>query len=114
MFFGSENTKNVLIASTYIHLKCNKYVKFTSDLPTVCPRILLSGPAGNAASCFRLICVSAFMYRSQLILMIFGCSFLIGSEIYQETLTKALAKYFGVSLLIVDTILLPGVSFYAT
>ncbi|KAL1558412.1 hypothetical protein AAHA92_08884 [Salvia divinorum] len=75
-YYLSENTKNVLIASTYIHLKCNKYVKFTSDLPTVCPRILLSGPAG--------------------------------SEIYQETLTKALAKYFGVSLLIVDTILLPG------
>ncbi|XP_047981035.1 uncharacterized protein LOC125222455 [Salvia hispanica] len=75
-YYLSENTKNVLIASTYIHLKCNKYVKFTSDLPTVCPRILLSGPAG--------------------------------SEIYQETLTKALAKYFGVSLLIVDTVLLPG------
>ncbi|XP_042034718.1 uncharacterized protein LOC121781088 isoform X1 [Salvia splendens] len=75
-YYLSENTKNVLIASTYIHLKCNKYVKFTSDLPTVCPRILLSGPAG--------------------------------SEIYQETLTKALAKHFGVSLLIVDTVLLPG------
>ncbi|KAL0391111.1 UNVERIFIED_CONTAM: protein MSP1, partial [Sesamum calycinum] len=71
-----ETTKNVLIASTYIHLKCNKFVKFTSDLPTVCPRILLSGPAG--------------------------------SEIYQETLTKALAKYFGARLLIVDTVLLPG------
>ncbi|KAH6766382.1 AAA-type ATPase family protein [Perilla frutescens var. hirtella] len=75
-YYLSETTKNVLIASTYIHLKCNKFVKFTSDLPTVCPRILLSGPAG--------------------------------SEIYQETLAKALAKYFGVGLLIVDTILLPG------
>ncbi|KAH6813966.1 AAA-type ATPase family protein [Perilla frutescens var. frutescens] len=75
-YYLSEATKNVLIASTYIHLKCNKFVKFTSDLPTVCPRILLSGPAG--------------------------------SEIYQETLAKALAKYFGVGLLIVDTILLPG------
>ncbi|KAI3449499.1 hypothetical protein Pfo_006164 [Paulownia fortunei] len=75
-YYLSETTKNVLIASTYIHLKCNKFAKFTSDLPTVCPRILLSGPAG--------------------------------SEIYQETLTKALAKYFGVGLLIVDTLLLPG------
>ncbi|KAL0370597.1 UNVERIFIED_CONTAM: hypothetical protein Sangu_0377800 [Sesamum angustifolium] len=75
-YYLSETTKNVLIASTYIHLKCNKFVKFTSDLPTVCPRILLSGPAG--------------------------------SEIYQETLTKALAKYFGARLLIVDTVLLPG------
>ncbi|KAK6120213.1 hypothetical protein DH2020_046119 [Rehmannia glutinosa] len=75
-YYLSETTKNVLIKSTYIHLKCNKFAKFTSDLPTVCPRILLSGPAG--------------------------------SEIYQVTLAKALAKYFDVGLLIVDTILLPG------
>lgn len=41
---------------------------------------------------------------------------LTGSEIYQETLAKALAKYFGVRLLIVDSLLLPGVSllFYPT
>ncbi|CAA2971848.1 AAA+-type ATPase [Olea europaea subsp. europaea] len=75
-YYLSETTKNVLIASTYIHLKCSKFAKFTTDLPTVCPRILLSGPAG--------------------------------SEIYQETLTKALAKHTGARLLIVDTILLPG------
>ncbi|KAL0389623.1 UNVERIFIED_CONTAM: ATPase family AAA domain-containing protein 1 [Sesamum calycinum] len=75
-YYLSETTKNVLIASTYIHLKCDKFAKYTSDLPTVCPRVLLSGPAG--------------------------------SEIYQETLAKALAKHFGVSLLIVNTILLPG------
>ncbi|KAL3827835.1 hypothetical protein ACJIZ3_016637 [Penstemon smallii] len=75
-YYLSETTKSVLIASTYIHLKCNKFAMFTSDLPTVCPRILLSGPSG--------------------------------SEIYQETLTKALAKYFGAGLLVVDTIILPG------
>ncbi|KAL0437611.1 UNVERIFIED_CONTAM: ATPase family AAA domain-containing protein 1-A [Sesamum radiatum] len=51
-YYLSETTKNVLIASTYIHLKC--------------------------------------------------------SEIYQETLTKALAKHFGARLLTVDTVLLPG------
>ncbi|XP_016464729.1 uncharacterized protein LOC107787644 isoform X1 [Nicotiana tabacum] len=75
-YYLSENTKDILIASTYIHLKCNKFAKYTSDLPTVCPRILLSGPAG--------------------------------SEIYQETLAKALAKHFGAKLLIVDSLLLPG------
>ncbi|CAN6690487.1 unnamed protein product [Malus baccata var. baccata] len=32
-----------------------------------------------------------------------------GSEIYQETLAKALAKHFGARLLIVDSLLLPGV-----
>ncbi|KAK2990615.1 hypothetical protein RJ640_019895 [Escallonia rubra] len=78
-YYLSETTKNVMIASTFIHLKCDKFTKYTSDLPTVCPRILLSGPAG--------------------------------SEIYQETLTKALAKHFGARLLIVDSLVIPGVSF---
>ncbi|KAI3792320.1 hypothetical protein L2E82_06195 [Cichorium intybus] len=71
-----ETTKSVLIASTHIHLKCNNFVKYTLNLPTVCPRILLSGPAG--------------------------------SEIHQETLTKALAKHFGVRFLVVDSLSLPG------
>ncbi|XP_075507189.1 uncharacterized protein LOC142543679 isoform X2 [Primulina tabacum] len=31
-----------------------------------------------------------------------------GSEIYQETLIKALARYFGAKLLVVDTVILPG------
>lgn len=75
-YYLSDTTKNVLIASTYIHLKCNKFVRYASDLPTVSPRILLSGPAG--------------------------------SEIYQEKLAKALAQHFGVRLLMVDSLLLPG------
>ncbi|XP_073140269.1 uncharacterized protein [Henckelia pumila] len=75
-YYLSETTKNVLITSTFIHFKCNKLAKYVSALPTLCPRILLSGPAG--------------------------------SEIYQETLTKALAKYFGARILIVDSIILPG------
>ncbi|KAK8981021.1 hypothetical protein V6N11_059710 [Hibiscus sabdariffa] len=75
-YFLSDTTKNVLIASTYVHLKCNKFAKYASDLPTMSPRILLSGPAG--------------------------------SEIYQETLAKALAKHFGARFLVVDSLLLPG------
>ncbi|MBA0736500.1 hypothetical protein Gogos_010049 [Gossypium gossypioides] len=75
-YYLSDTTKNVLIASTYVHLKCSKFAKYASDLPTMSPRILLSGPAG--------------------------------SEIYQETLVKALAKHFGARLLIVDSLLLPG------
>ncbi|KAJ4805261.1 P-loop containing nucleoside triphosphate hydrolases superfamily protein [Rhynchospora pubera] len=31
-----------------------------------------------------------------------------GSEIYQETLVKALAKYFGARVLVIDSLLLPG------
>ncbi|KAK8509843.1 hypothetical protein V6N12_001915 [Hibiscus sabdariffa] len=75
-YFLSDTTKNVLIASTYVHLMCNKFAKYASDLSTMSPRILLSGPAG--------------------------------SEIYQETLAKALAKHFGARLLLVDSLLLPG------
>ncbi|KAF5731452.1 hypothetical protein HS088_TW18G00129 [Tripterygium wilfordii] len=75
-YYLSDTTKNVLIASTYIQLKCDKFSKLASDLPTVSPRILLSGPAG--------------------------------SEIYQETLVKALATHFGARLLIVDSLLLAG------
>ncbi|KAF9593655.1 hypothetical protein IFM89_024472 [Coptis chinensis] len=75
-YYLSETTKNVLITSTYIHMKDNKFAKYTSGLPTICPRILLCGPAG--------------------------------SDIYQETLAKALAKHFGSRLLIVDSLMLPG------
>ncbi|KAG4396840.1 hypothetical protein GLYMA_10G019400v4 [Glycine max] len=75
-YYLSDTTKNVLIASTFIHLKCNGFGKYASDLPSVSPRILLSGPAG--------------------------------SEIYQETLSKALVKHFGARLLIVDSLSLPG------
>ncbi|RVX17715.1 ATPase family AAA domain-containing protein 1-A [Vitis vinifera] len=42
-----ENTKNVLIAASFIHLKHREHAKFTSELTTVNPRILLSGPAGS-------------------------------------------------------------------
>nr|XP_043620257.1 uncharacterized protein LOC122592111 [Erigeron canadensis] len=75
-YYLSETTKSVLIASAYIHFKCNKFVKHTSNLSTVNPRILLTGSAG--------------------------------SEIYRETLTKALAKHFGARLLLVDSLSLPG------
>ncbi|KAK7350698.1 hypothetical protein VNO77_09580 [Canavalia gladiata] len=70
-YYLSENTKNVLIAGCFIHLMHKEHVKYTSDLTTINPRILLSGPAG--------------------------------SEIYQEMLAKALAKYFGAKLLIFDS-----------
>ncbi|KAK1407182.1 hypothetical protein QVD17_38795 [Tagetes erecta] len=70
-YYLSENTKNVLIAASYIHLKHKDHVKYASELPTVNPRILLSGPAN--------------------------------SEIYQETLVKALAHYYGAKLLIFDS-----------
>ncbi|KAK1294746.1 Katanin p60 ATPase-containing subunit A1 [Acorus calamus] len=46
-YYLSENTKNILISSTYIHLNCKEFAKYTSDLYSISPRILLSGPAGS-------------------------------------------------------------------
>ncbi|KAK2978189.1 hypothetical protein RJ640_030362, partial [Escallonia rubra] len=46
-YYISENTKNVLIAASYIHLKHREQAKYTSELPTLNPRVLLSGPAGS-------------------------------------------------------------------
>ncbi|KAE9593817.1 putative adenosinetriphosphatase [Lupinus albus] len=71
-YYLSDTTRNSLIASTYIHLKCNGFGKYALDLPSIFPRILLSGPTG--------------------------------SEIYQETLSKGLAKHLGVRLLTVDSL----------
>ncbi|KAK7265565.1 hypothetical protein RJT34_33186 [Clitoria ternatea] len=70
-YYLSESTKNVLVAACFLHLRHKEHEKFTADLTTINPRILLSGPAG--------------------------------SEIYQEMLAKALAKYFGAKLLIFDS-----------
>ncbi|XP_054800875.1 uncharacterized protein LOC129305005 isoform X2 [Prosopis cineraria] len=75
-YYISDPTKSALIASMHIHLKQNGFAKFASGLPSLCPRILLSGPPG--------------------------------SEIYQESLSKALAKHFGARLLVVDSFTLPG------
>lgn len=47
-YYYSDTTKNVLVASTYIHLKCNGIGKYASDFSSLCPRILLSGPSGNS------------------------------------------------------------------
>ncbi|XP_018437210.1 uncharacterized protein LOC108809559 isoform X2 [Raphanus sativus] len=47
-YYLSGTTKDVLITSTYVHMKSqSKFAKYASDLSTVCPRILLSGPAGS-------------------------------------------------------------------
>ncbi|KAL5750743.1 hypothetical protein ACOSP7_025346 [Xanthoceras sorbifolium] len=46
-YYLSENTKHVLVAASYIHLKHKEHAKYTSELTTVNPRILLSGPAGS-------------------------------------------------------------------
>ncbi|WZZ19616.1 hypothetical protein YC2023_112705 [Brassica napus] len=85
-YYLSGTTKDVLITSTYVHMNCgSKFGKYAADLSTVCPRILLSGPAGMKETLYNYC-----------------------SEIYQEMLAKSLAKKCGAKLMIVDTLLLPG------
>ncbi|KAM0873705.1 hypothetical protein ACQ4PT_037903 [Festuca glaucescens] len=76
-YYLSENTKNVLLSCSFLHLEKKEFIKQFSEISSINQRILLSGPAG--------------------------------SEIYQETLIKALAKHFSARLLVVDSLLLPGV-----
>ncbi|KAM3312629.1 hypothetical protein ACQJBY_032468 [Aegilops geniculata] len=76
-YYLSENTKNVLLSCSFLHLEKKEFIKQFSEISSINQRILLSGPSG--------------------------------SEIYQETLIKALAKHFGSRLLVVDSLLLPGV-----
>jgi len=58
----SDTTKKVLISAAFIHLKCgNKVAKFACDLPTVSPRMLLSGPAGSPPCiCFMIYFRASF------------------------------------------------------
>ncbi|KAH9310527.1 hypothetical protein KI387_025562, partial [Taxus chinensis] len=43
-YFLSENTKTALLDSVYTFLKRPEYIKYVSNLATVSPRILLTGP----------------------------------------------------------------------
>ncbi|KAG1365229.1 putative ATPase family AAA domain-containing protein 1 [Cocos nucifera] len=75
-YYLSENTKNVLLSCACIHLECKDFIRYATEISSVNPRILLTGPTG--------------------------------SEIYQETLVKALARHFGARLLIIDSLQLHG------
>ncbi|GJM95487.1 hypothetical protein PR202_ga12227 [Eleusine coracana subsp. coracana] len=73
-YYLSENTKNVLLSSAFLHMEKKEFTNRFQEISSVNQRILLSGPSG--------------------------------SEIYQETLVKALAKQFDARLLVVDSLLL--------
>ncbi|KAK4370787.1 hypothetical protein RND71_010262 [Anisodus tanguticus] len=67
-YYLSENTKNVLIAASYIHLKHREQVKYTSELPAVNSRILLSGPAGSEIYQEMLVKALAHYYGAKLLI----------------------------------------------
>ncbi|XP_019198582.1 PREDICTED: uncharacterized protein LOC109192410 isoform X2 [Ipomoea nil] len=86
-YYLSENTKNVLIAASYIHMKHREQVKLTSELPTVNPRILLSGPAGSEIYQEMLAKALAHYYGAKL-LIFDSHSFLRGLSSKEAELLK--------------------------
>nr|XP_043640008.1 uncharacterized protein LOC122611104 [Erigeron canadensis] len=86
-YYLSENTKNVLIAASYIHLKHRDQVKYASELPTVNPRILLSGPAGSEIYQEMLARALAHFYGAKL-LIFDSHSFLGGLSLKAELLKE--------------------------
>uniref|UniRef100_A0ACD5Y683 Uncharacterized protein n=3 Tax=Avena sativa TaxID=4498 RepID=A0ACD5Y683_AVESA len=80
-YYLSPNTKSVLLSASFLHME-KKFIHMEKKLTES-----LSG-------------ISSLNQR----ILLSGPS---GSEIYQETLIKALARNFGARLLIVDSLLLP-------
>ncbi|EXC04127.1 ATPase family AAA domain-containing protein 1-A [Morus notabilis] len=86
-YYLSENTKNVLIAASFIHLKRKEHAKYTTQLLTVNPRILLSGPAGSEI--YQEMLAKALANYFQAKLLIFDShSFLAGLSSKEAELLK--------------------------
>lgn len=43
----SENTKNVLLSCSFLHLEKKEFIKQFSEISSINQRILLSGPSGK-------------------------------------------------------------------
>jgi hypothetical protein len=78
----------------YVHLECKNYFKFTKEISSLSHRLLLYGPTGMYTIVMIVSLLSVVTYIS------------IGTEIYQEYLMKALAKYFDTKFLTVDSSML--------
>nr|XP_016509713.1 PREDICTED: uncharacterized protein LOC107827147 isoform X3 [Nicotiana tabacum] len=87
-YYLSENTKNVLIASSYIHLKHKEQVKYTSELPTINPRILLSGPAAGSEIYQEMLAKALAQYYGAKLLIFDSHSFLGGLSAKEAELLK--------------------------
>ncbi|KAF7844387.1 hypothetical protein G2W53_001292 [Senna tora] len=74
--FPIENTKSVLVATCFVHLRYKKYAKFTTDLTTINPRILLSGPTGSEIYQEMLAKALANYFKAKL--LIFDSHLLLG------------------------------------
>ncbi|OIV98173.1 hypothetical protein TanjilG_18288 [Lupinus angustifolius] len=81
-YYLSENTKNVLVAACFIHLKHKEHAKYTTDLTTINPCILLSGPAGSEIYQEMLVKSLANYFGAKL--LIFDSHLLLGGSSSKE------------------------------
>ncbi|KAF2314999.1 hypothetical protein GH714_037488 [Hevea brasiliensis] len=86
-----------------IDVSFDSFPYYLSQYLTFLPLLSISILDANSSSSFS--CIELFSSETTK-------KVLIGSEIYQETLVKALAKDVGARLLVIDSFLLPGVSFF--
>ncbi|RYQ96110.1 hypothetical protein Ahy_B08g091652 [Arachis hypogaea] len=77
-----------------------------ADQQRMASMICTSVPNMDASSSFILVNALFSPFCNQEVLSLSDSC--VGSDIYQETLAKALAKHFGARLLIVDSLSLPG------
>ncbi|KAL2492264.1 AAA-type ATPase family protein [Abeliophyllum distichum] len=84
-YYLSESTKSVLVAASCIQLKHKEQVKFTSELPNLNPRILLSGPAGSDIY-QEMLAKALAQYFGAKLLIFDNQSFLSGSSKDNELL----------------------------
>ncbi|KAL8256431.1 hypothetical protein R6Q59_031498 [Mikania micrantha] len=94
-YYLSENTKNVLVAASYIHLRHRDQVKYASELPTVNPRILLSGPASSEIYQEMLAKALAHYYGAKLLIFdshLFFSALSLKAELVKEGNTSNVLK----------------------
>ncbi|BBN12403.1 ATPase family AAA domain-containing protein 1 [Marchantia polymorpha subsp. ruderalis] len=79
-YFINESTKSALLDSMFVYLKRPEFTKYTSDLASVSPRILLTGPPGSEIYQEQL--VKGLAHHLQVNLLIFDSTrvFLEASE----------------------------------
>ncbi|KAL8226518.1 hypothetical protein R6Q57_016350 [Mikania cordata] len=111
-YYLSENTKNVLVAASYIHLRHRDQVKYASELPTVNPRILLSGPASSEIYQEMLAKALAHYYGAKLLIfdshLFFGGLSLKAELVNEGNTSNVLKQSTGTTTLLTGTASTPS------
>lgn len=71
-YFLSDNTKTALLDAMYVFLKKPDYIKYVSNLVTVCSRILLTGPPGSEI--YQEILVKGLAHYLQVNILVLDCT----------------------------------------